>query len=110
MSTNLGPVLVCKEYSDSYAVELSNRGFEPHFLQILETRFVNEDLLRQTIEEGPNKYSDGVIVTSSKAAEAWINASSSIQETQVIGTSSNGSSSPSFWFDYRANRLLSQLE
>jgi uroporphyrinogen-III synthase len=96
MPTEPGPVLVCKEYSDSYAAELSNRGFEPHFLQILETRFVNEDLLRHTIEEGPDKRFDGVIVTSSRAAEAWINASSSIQETQDISTSFNGSSSLSF--------------
>lgn len=71
MPLKLGPVLVCKEFSEIYQDALTRKGFDPYFLQVLDTCFVNEEQLQETILAGPEGNVDAVILTSSRAADAW---------------------------------------
>jgi hypothetical protein len=74
MAATLRPtVILCKDFSDSYRDAFEGRGFIPHFLQVLDTFFVNEPQLKDLIRRGPDEEQiGGVIVTSSRAAEAWV--------------------------------------
>lgn len=77
------PVLLCKTFSQPYHDAFVERGFEPHFLQVLDTRFTNERELLQLIADGPQQADiGGVIVTSSRAAEAWTAAVQRIREME----------------------------
>ena len=69
---SLGAVLICKEYSETYANAFIKQGFSPYFLQVLESRLVNEDFLNQTMQAGPGTKYRAVIITSSRAADAWV--------------------------------------
>jgi hypothetical protein len=69
---SLGAVLICKEYSEPYRDAFLKKGLTPYFLQVLETRLVNQDLLKQTIRDGPGTKYGAVIITSSRAANAWV--------------------------------------
>lgn len=70
----LGPVLLCKARTESYEKAFTSRGFTPYFLQVLDTVLINSDALKSVVQAGPiNKYA-GVIITSSRAAEAWTDA------------------------------------
>ncbi|KAG8855479.1 hypothetical protein FRB91_002086 [Serendipita sp. 411] len=75
---SLGPVVVCKPFSQPYHDALKSKGFDPHFVQVLDTGFVNERELQSVIEAGPKGKWSGVIVTSSRAAGAWISAAKAI--------------------------------
>jgi len=69
---SLGAVLICKEYSEPYRDAFLKKGLTPYFLQVLESRLVNQDLLKQTIQDGPGTKYGAVIITSSRAANAWV--------------------------------------
>ncbi|KAG8816729.1 hypothetical protein FRC17_000212, partial [Serendipita sp. 399] len=75
---SLGPVVICKPYSKAYHDAFKSRGFDPQFVQVLDTRFVNEHGLRSVMQAGPEGKWSGVIVTSSRAAEAWISVAKSL--------------------------------
>jgi uroporphyrinogen-III synthase len=64
-------VLVCKEYSDAYEIALEARGFQPYFIQVLATNFVGVERLQHAVWAGPEQAFSGVIVTSSRGADAW---------------------------------------
>lgn len=69
---SFGAVLICKEYSEPYRDAFLKKGLTPYFLQVLESRLVNQDLLKQTIQDGPGTKYGAVIITSSRAANAWV--------------------------------------
>jgi len=73
-------VLVCKEYSDTYQNALEAKGFKPYFIQVLETHFVEAEHLRHIVRAGPEQAFSGVIVTSSRGADAWTNVIHKILE------------------------------
>ena len=73
-------VLVCKECSDTYKIALETKGFQPYFIQVLATHFVGIERLQRIVRAGPERVFSGVIVTSSRGADAWTNAVHKILE------------------------------
>lgn len=67
----LGPVLICKAHSDAYATALTESGFIPYFIPVLDTTLVNQEIVISTLLGGSRNNYSGVIITSSRAAEAW---------------------------------------
>jgi hypothetical protein len=82
------PVLVCKEYSDTYKFALEAKGFQPYFIQVLATHFVGVERLQQIVRAGPESAFSGVIVTSSRGADAWTNVVHKILELNPDGMTS----------------------
>jgi hypothetical protein len=94
----LGPVLLCKAHTEPYERAFTSRGFAPYFVEVLNTNIVNREALQRVVEIGagagvgagvePSSRTEtgsgtgsdqhelyaGVIVTSSRAAEAWMDA------------------------------------
>ena len=72
--------LVCKEFSDTYKIALEAKGFQPYFIQVLATHFVGVERLQHIVRAGPESAFSGVIVTSSRGADAWTNVVHKILE------------------------------
>ncbi|PVF99307.1 tetrapyrrole biosynthesis, uroporphyrinogen III synthase [Serendipita vermifera] len=89
MAASLRPtVILCKDFSSPYQDAFESRGFRPHFLQVLDTFFVNERQLKDVIYRGPSEERiSGVIVTSSRAAEAWVSCVKELEEKVMNETS-----------------------
>lgn len=60
--------------NDPYVLALHNAGYKTYFVPVLETNFVNQNALANIVLAGPNMSCNGVVITSSRAAEAWIHA------------------------------------
>src|SRR5258706_3343624 len=73
-------VLVCKEFSDTYKIAIAAKGFQPYFIQVLATHFVGVERLQHIVRAGPESAFSGVIVTSSRGADAWTNVVHKILE------------------------------
>lgn len=85
-------VLVCKEYSDTYKTALAAKGFQPYFIQVLATHFVGVECLQHIVRAGPESAFSGVIVTSSRGADAWTNVVHKILELNSDDTTSGAQS------------------
>lgn len=58
--------------SDKYETAFISSGLVPHSIPVLETVLANESDLRDIVGAGgENRAFDGVIVTSSRASDAW---------------------------------------
>jgi hypothetical protein len=79
-------VLVCKDYSDTYKYALEAKGFRPFFLQVLATQFVGIEQLQHIVRAGPNQVFSGVIVTSSRGADAWTSVVDEILRLDSVHT------------------------
>ncbi|KAG8820027.1 hypothetical protein FRC19_009303 [Serendipita sp. 401] len=106
---SLGPVVVCKPFSQPYHDALKSKGFDPHFVQVLDTGFVNEQELRSVIEAGPKGKWSGVIVTSSRAAGAWISAAKAIPVDTESSSSQDGGGELSYSFLRKLGNGMSQM-
>jgi uroporphyrinogen-III synthase len=63
-----------RETPDPYEDCFKNLGYKPSSLPVLETVFINSDVLKRTIVTGPKaQHFSGVIITSFRACEAWGN-------------------------------------
>lgn len=92
-------VLVCKEYSHTYEIALEAKGFRPYFIQVLATHFVGVERLQHIVRAGPESAFSGVIVTSSRGADAWTNVVHKMLELDSDDMTSGGQS-------YDASALL----
>ena len=72
-STRTSAIVVCREYSDTYRIALEATGFQPYFIPVLATHFVGIEHLQHIVQAGPDQAFSGVIVTSSRGADAWTN-------------------------------------
>lgn len=86
---SLGAVLICKEYSEIYENAFRKRGFTPYFLQVLESKSVNEHLLNQTIQAGSGTKYGAVVITSSRAANSWVSGIKDVLEGQSDESAGN---------------------
>lgn len=57
-------------HSDPYHAQLSTKGYTPHSIPTLETQLLNLDDLAKAMSSSEDPF-DGVIMTSSRSAEAW---------------------------------------
>lgn len=74
---------------DPYEQSLSDAGYNPLCIPVLETVFTNSDKLKRTInpdDEPQEQGLAGVIITSARACEAW----GSVVKELVEGTSPSG--------------------
>lgn len=62
--------------TDAYVQQLDAAGYTPYFVEVLESVFSNVQTLDDVVRSGPNHGSGfiGVAITSSRAADAWIQA------------------------------------
>lgn len=62
--------------TDAYVQQLDAAGYTPYFVEVLESVFSNVQMLDDVVRSGPNDGSGfiGVAITSSRAADAWIQA------------------------------------
>jgi len=67
--------------ADPYVIALTSPEYTPYFVEVLETNFVNEENLLKILQAGPERDGwNGVAITSSRSAEAWIQAVSRSME------------------------------
>ncbi|KAF8520289.1 tetrapyrrole biosynthesis, uroporphyrinogen III synthase [Gautieria morchelliformis] len=68
--------------ADAYVQQLEAAGYTPYFIEVLESTFSNEQMLEGIVRTGPTCGVGfaGVVLTSSRAADAWIAALSRITE------------------------------
>ncbi|KAF8519380.1 tetrapyrrole biosynthesis, uroporphyrinogen III synthase [Hysterangium stoloniferum] len=60
---------------DAYVKHLTSAGYMPYFIEVLDSMFRNESLLQEIMVSGPTQRRfSGVVITSSRAADAWIDA------------------------------------
>ncbi len=65
-------VLLLQKCSDKYETAFISSGLVPHSISVLETVLVNESNLRDIVGAGAKSGCfDGVILTSSRACDAW---------------------------------------
>ncbi|KIJ34923.1 hypothetical protein M422DRAFT_181486 [Sphaerobolus stellatus SS14] len=61
--------------NDPYILSLTAAEYTPYFVEVLDFTFANEDSLVNVLQAGPEQDAlDGVAITSSRGAEAWIHA------------------------------------
>jgi uroporphyrinogen-III synthase len=68
--------------ADTYVQQLEAAGYTPYFIEVLESTFSNEQMLEGIVRTGPTCGVGfaGVVITSNRAADAWIQALSRITE------------------------------
>jgi uroporphyrinogen-III synthase len=59
--------------TDAYVQQFSSSGYTPYVIEALASVFVNEQRLEDILRVGPSAFL-GVAITSSRAADAWIQA------------------------------------
>lgn len=67
--------------TDAYSQQLEAAGYTPYFVEVLDSAFSNERVLEDVVRTGPNDIGFiGVVITSGRAADAWIAALSRMEE------------------------------
>ena len=67
--------------TDAYTQQLEAAGYTPYYIEVLDFTFSNETVLEGVVRTGPNHTGFvGVVITSSRAADAWIAALNRIGE------------------------------
>jgi hypothetical protein len=66
--------------TDAYVQLLEAAGYTPYFVEVLNSVFTNVQALEEILSSGPSQGSRvaGVVITSSRAADAWVYALSRV--------------------------------
>ena len=67
--------------ADPYVERFSSAGYTPHSIEVLESVSVNDHTLEEIARTGPSELA-AVVITSSRAADAWAKA---CQNEQSLG-------------------------
>lgn len=78
------PVILLKSpplvADDPYQKLFEAEGYNPIFINVLESSFCNRESLQTVISSNPVRVFRGVVVTSSRSAEAWVKALEGMSE------------------------------
>ena len=77
--------VVLSRSGDSYHAVLSEHGYSPLSIAVIDHSLVDMDWLRDIVCSGSMRY-EGVIFTSGRAVDAWIEAVSMVSEEQLSGS------------------------
>ncbi|KAF8591716.1 tetrapyrrole biosynthesis, uroporphyrinogen III synthase [Ramaria rubella] len=89
---------------DAYVQHFERAGYTPYFVEVLESNFCNEKSLEDIVRADPKgSVFAGVVITSSRAADAWI------QAVSVVEKPGDWSNTPFYVIGESTARTLKQI-